>query len=299
MIAVDSRCHVACSHKSQLGLPRTSQSAELRLQEDRVKDTFVVVALVCLMAIPAHAGRGGRGGGGGGGVENADLSVSISAASGESPYALARSEVVVENLGPKTASDTVLTIELPPTATSPTVHVMGEVAGMDSRCSQSGTTLTYSPGRLRRNRSTTVWFDVGYAHSNAPLSLSATASARQTDPVSSNDTASDEVCGHGRRRHGWVAAGWSGTDGTLRIGGRPGALLRRHRNRACRPNGTENSTRRRTRRSNCRALGSCPSSSENLRKQPWKKPFQSVAQEFTATFRDLPGPRALSLWRTQ
>lgn len=43
--------------------------------------------------------------------------------------------VTVKNAGPATAENVGFTVALPLTNTSPTVHVLGTVSGLDSRCS--------------------------------------------------------------------------------------------------------------------------------------------------------------------
>lgn len=98
-----------------------------------MRRSLLVFTLVVATSLPAYAARGGRGGGGGGDSAAADLDVSMVLPSA-APYAIFRSEVTVFNHGPQSANSTVLTVELPETATSPMVHVMGDVDAFDSRC---------------------------------------------------------------------------------------------------------------------------------------------------------------------
>ena len=52
------------------------------------------------------------------------------------------------------------TVDLPTTNTSPTIHVMGEVDGIDSACNLVGTQLQCSLGRIRKNQSASITFDL-------------------------------------------------------------------------------------------------------------------------------------------
>lgn len=120
------------------------------------------------------------------GPRRPNLSASISAPSGVSYGANARYTVNVANVGNATASTATLTIQLPQTHTSPTVHILGDLGSRDGRCSVSGTTLVCALTNLRANRSTAVWFDLAIPYSSAPVDLSAAVST-SSDSDASND----------------------------------------------------------------------------------------------------------------
>jgi len=97
-------------------------------------------------------------------------------------------DVVVANVGNRNASNVSLSIELPETNTSPSVFVMGVVGAFDSRCSQSGTELVCSLGRIRKNKSTTVSFDIALPYSAAPLDITVSASTTSSENTLSNNS---------------------------------------------------------------------------------------------------------------
>lgn len=144
-----------------------------------MKKFILLLSFVLLSSSTAHAKPPAR----------ADLGVTVTAPSGVAPYSAGRTQVTVSNAGPQTASAARVSIALPQTATSPTRHVLGTLVASDSRCTLSGTTLTCALGNLRRNSSTTVWFDGAFAHATTPLTVAATASSSTSDPSPGNDTA--------------------------------------------------------------------------------------------------------------
>jgi len=119
-----------------------------------------------------------------------DLGVTIAAPSVQVD-ATGRYTVTVRNTGNRNAAGVTLTIQLPRTATSPTVHVMGTLGARDSRCARTGTALTCTLGTIARNGgSTAVWFDIALPYSTAALAFSATATTitlPETNPF--NNTA--------------------------------------------------------------------------------------------------------------
>lgn len=129
-----------------------------------------------LASTPAHAG--------------ADLAVTVTVPTQLAVYAEGRHEVTVANVGNRHARDAQVDIQLPETATSPTVHVLGDLGAIDGDCSQVGTTLTCDLGSIRKGRSETVWFDIALPVSSEPLEFEATASARR-DSNPANDTDND------------------------------------------------------------------------------------------------------------
>jgi hypothetical protein len=70
---------------------------------------------------------------------------------------------------------------------------MGEVIAIDPRCTLDGTTLSCSLGKVRKFRSATVWFDAAFAHTDAPLTISANASSNVRDPSMGNNEANADV----------------------------------------------------------------------------------------------------------
>lgn len=105
-----------------------------------------------------------------------DLVVSISPPSGEHVYETALYNFTVANIGNKNASNVVLTIQLPETNTSPTVHVMGTLGTYDSRCTRSAAVLTCALGTiLKFTGSTTVGVNIALPYSSAPLVFDASA----------------------------------------------------------------------------------------------------------------------------
>lgn len=119
---------------------------------------------------------------------SADLSVSIPATAATPVYEAATYTVNVDNVGNRNANAVSLTVDLPTTNTSPTIHVMGEVDGIDSACNLVGTQLQCSLGRIRKNQSASITFDLELPEAAAPLSFTATASTAG-DSNTSNDSA--------------------------------------------------------------------------------------------------------------
>ena len=101
-------------------------------------------------------------------------------------------DVIVANVGNKNASNVQLTIELPETNTSPSVYVLGDLGAYSSRCSQSGTELVCSLGKIRKNKSKVVSFDIALPYSAAPLDVTATAwtSSSENSTANNSDTVS-------------------------------------------------------------------------------------------------------------
>ncbi len=97
-----------------------------------------------------------------------------------------RYTVRVTNTGNKHATSTTLTIQLPVTATSPQVHVMGTLGARDGRCALSGTRLICGLGTIARNGGfTDVFFDLALPYKVGALTINATATntAGESNPV--------------------------------------------------------------------------------------------------------------------
>ncbi|MFT5682963.1 MAG: hypothetical protein ACI8RZ_003887 [Myxococcota bacterium] len=105
--------------------------------------------------------------------------------------------VKVKNTGNGHAQDVSLTIQLPETNTSPTVYVLGDIGSYSSSCVESGTTLVCDIGRIKKNKTKTVTFDIALPWSFDTLDFEATASASNASSSSDTDYATvlyvDEV----------------------------------------------------------------------------------------------------------
>ena len=117
-----------------------------------------------------------------------DLAVSLTPPSVLRVYQAGSFNVRVRNLGNKHAYDVSLTIQLPRTATSPTVSVMGTLGAFSSRCTRVTTTLVCSLGTVNRNRSDSVFFEIALPYSTAPIAIDATASTSSTEPNTGNNS---------------------------------------------------------------------------------------------------------------
>jgi hypothetical protein len=139
----------------------------------------------------AFAGRGGRGGGGG----SADLQTTLSMPTGHDVYDAQSVQVTVANIGNKNADGSTLTVLLPETHTSPSVFVMGDLGAIDSACSQNGTQLDCSLGRIKAGKSVSVSFEISLPQSSESLDFEAIAatSSSDGDPNNDSDAASAEV----------------------------------------------------------------------------------------------------------
>lgn len=105
-------------------------------------------------------------------------------------YASAQWQVRVNNIGTKDAANTVLTIQLPETNTSPSVYVMGTLGAKSSSCTRSGTHYTCTVGTVRKSSSTTVYFYITLPESAGTLDFSATASTTTPESNALNNGSS-------------------------------------------------------------------------------------------------------------
>ena len=127
-----------------------------------------------LVAVPAFAA-------------DADLETTITEPSGVDVYQSATWSVTVDNVGTRHANSVDLEILLPETGTSPTVHVMGDLSNIDAACSQVGTTLSCALGRIRKNESVTVSFDIALPASSGPLVIEADATTTTSESNTANN----------------------------------------------------------------------------------------------------------------
>lgn len=117
-----------------------------------------------------------------------DLAVSFVGPGPVPVDASATYQVQVRNVGAHRSSAGTLTIELPRTNTSPQVYVLGTLGARSSNCALSGTTLSCSIGRIRKNRSVSVSFAIALPQSSAPIQMTAQINSAG-DLVSGNNTA--------------------------------------------------------------------------------------------------------------
>jgi hypothetical protein len=117
-----------------------------------------------------------------------DLVTTVTPPVGATVYDTARVNVLVQNTGNKSALNSVVTIDLPETNTSPTVYVLGTVGAMDGRCVLSGRDIVCTLGTRTKGSSTTVWFDFAFPESSEPISVKATATTTSTQNSTANDS---------------------------------------------------------------------------------------------------------------
>lgn len=100
-------------------------------------------------------------------------------------------DVDVDNIGNRKADNVWLTIVLPQTATSPTVHPMGVVSNLDSRCFDDHTLLKCNLGRLSGGAGTTVSFDMALPQSAADIDFFVSVATNSAESSTSNNTDDD------------------------------------------------------------------------------------------------------------
>jgi len=119
---------------------------------------------------------------------SADLGVSITPASGAHVYESGTYSFKVSNTGNLNAANVLLTVQLPETNTSPTVHVMGTFSGVSPSCSLSGTMLTCSLGTINKNKNKSISFDIALPYSAEPLVFDADASTTSAETNLANNS---------------------------------------------------------------------------------------------------------------
>lgn len=123
----------------------------------------------------------------------ADLETTIGEPSGLYVDQMGTWTVVVENVGNRNANNVSLVIELPETGTGPTLYVMGDLDSWSSACSQVGTTLDCSLGRLRKGDAVSVSFDIALPYADGGLVVEASASTTSSESNTSNN---DDAVAH-------------------------------------------------------------------------------------------------------
>lgn len=118
-----------------------------------------------------------------------DLNVSLDAPSVH-VYETGTYTATVANNGNRNANSVVLAIMLPETATSPQVHVMGDLSSWSNSCSLDDTALICSLGRIRKGKSKSVSFDLALPRSADALVFSLDASSNRADGNPADDSLS-------------------------------------------------------------------------------------------------------------
>lgn len=121
---------------------------------------------------------------------SADLQVQIQAPTTVNISTATNYTVVVKNNGPVTATNVGLTVDFPLTATSPQVYILGTVSENDARCNIVNRRLTCALGSIKKNKTATVVYSYTAPVSTRVLTMTATVSGSENDPVSGNNTAS-------------------------------------------------------------------------------------------------------------
>ncbi|MEZ4449547.1 MAG: hypothetical protein R3B09_08705 [Nannocystaceae bacterium] len=121
----------------------------------------------------------------------ANLRVTIPASAPTHVYDDLDYDVIVANTGNKSAAAVTLSIALPQTHTSPQVHVMGDLSGVDPRCALNGTTLSCALGTIAKGQSAAVSFSIALPEADAPLSITATAATSSSESTLADNSASD------------------------------------------------------------------------------------------------------------
>lgn len=118
----------------------------------------------------------------------ADLSLSLAPPAGVHVYQSGRYNLTVNNLGNKNAGSVNLTIQLPVTGTSPTVYVLGNLGGRDTRCNVSGTRLLCALGSIGAHASKTVYFDLALPYAAKTLAVDASVTTTSTESTLTNNS---------------------------------------------------------------------------------------------------------------
>ncbi len=98
--------------------------------------------------------------------------------------------VTVKNAGPSTASNVGFTVALPLTNTSPTVHVLGTVSGLDSRCGIVANKISCALGNMKKGKTIAITYSYAAPVSTKVLQMTAVATSSTNDTITGNNTAS-------------------------------------------------------------------------------------------------------------
>jgi uncharacterized repeat protein (TIGR01451 family) len=98
--------------------------------------------------------------------------------------------VRVNNIGNQTAQNVTVTIDLPETNTSPTVHIMGILGTKSATCTTVGTQLRCTLGSIQRNKNKTVFFNIAFPENEGALVIDATSATTSVENSTANNGAS-------------------------------------------------------------------------------------------------------------
>lgn len=122
-----------------------------------------------------------------------DIRVTLPTPSPAYVYDVTSFDITVANIGNKSASNVIVTIQLPATHTSPQVYVMGTLSPLDPRCTRSGTVLTCNLGTVARNTSTIIGVDIELPQAEEPLDITASATTTSLENSTLNNAATAEA----------------------------------------------------------------------------------------------------------
>lgn len=124
-------------------------------------------------------------------LARADIEVSFATPASADVYQTARYEATVANIGNRNASNVMLYIQLPETATSPTVHIMGTLGAFDSKCSiLNDTILECDLGRVKKHKSKTIFFDLAVPAVTGSIDFIAEARTTSRESSTANNAVS-------------------------------------------------------------------------------------------------------------
>lgn len=121
---------------------------------------------------------------------SADLQVQLTGPSTTAISTATTYTVTVKNLGPSTTNNIQALVELPLTNTSPTVYILGTVAGLDSRCSIVNKKISCALDSLKKGKTASFTYTYAAPVSTKTLTMTASVSSSLPDPVSGNNTSS-------------------------------------------------------------------------------------------------------------
>jgi len=120
----------------------------------------------------------------------ADLAVSLVGPANPMVYTWNSYTATVRNIGNKAAHAVALRIQLPTTTTSPQVYILGQIAGLDSRCQLVSNALSCNLGSINRSASAAITFQFKLPQSSRSLGFNANVSSISAENSSRNNSAS-------------------------------------------------------------------------------------------------------------
>lgn len=122
-------------------------------------------------------------------LAQADLSVTLQGPASPVVYQMDTYTATVRNIGSLQAAGVTVQVDLPLTATSPQVYILGELSNTDARCQVISRTLRCSLGSIRRSKSASFSFGFKLPQAAKVLSLKATAATTTSEPNTNNNSA--------------------------------------------------------------------------------------------------------------